>query len=209
MKRLVLAVALLLNMVVTALPAHAAGAQTRHFSLKGQFAAAVFHTVDSSGCIETFVTVIAEDGRIKQAGPPEATLRAMVDLFQFDRCSSGRLLLSAFGLTTLSPDQFHIDKQLNAATLNATVEVTDFLSRNTFPVDVSVSWTGSGDIVSVKAHDQLKEPGFKLNARFTGTRRNATASGTVSDGTTNFTPQPAVSAEMGSTKRGEVVIIHE
>jgi hypothetical protein len=72
-----------------------------------------------------------------------------------------------------------------------------------------VSWTGSGDIVSVKDHDHLKEPGFKLNARFTGTSRNATASGTVSDGTTNFTPQPAEFADMGSTKRGEVVIIHE
>jgi hypothetical protein len=208
MKRFMLAVTLLLNMVVTALPAHAAGAETRHFNFKGQFAEAVFDTVDSSGCIETFVTVIAEDRRIKQAGPAEATLRAMVDLFQIDSCS-GKLLLSAFGLATLTPDQFQIDKQFNAATLNATIEVTDSLSSNTFPVNVSVRWTGSGDIVTVKNHDHLKEPGFKLNARFTGTSRNATASGTVTDGTTNFTPQPAVVADMGSTKRGEVVIIHE
>jgi hypothetical protein len=208
MKRLVLAVALLLSMFVTALPAHAAGAETRHFSLKGQFATAVFHTVDSSGCIETVVSVIAEDGRTKQANPPEATLRAMVELFQFDSCS-GKLLLSAFGLATLTPDQFQIDKQFNTATLNATIEVADFVSGNTFPVDVSVRWTGSGDIIRDKNHVHLKEPGFKLNARFTGTSRNATASGTVSDGTTNFTPQPAVFVEMGSTKRGEVVIIHE
>jgi hypothetical protein len=76
-------------------------------------------------------------------------------------------------------------------------------------VDVNVNWTGSGDIVKNKYHDHLKEPGFKLNAHFTSTARNATAAGTVSDGTTNFTPQPTVSAEMGSTKRGEVVIIHE
>jgi len=208
MKRFVLAVALLLSMVVTALPAHAAGAQTRHFSFKGQFAAAVFDTVDSSGCSKTFVTVIAEDRRIKQAGSPETTLRATIDLLQFDRCS-GKLLLSAFGLATLTSDQFQIDKQFNAATLNATIEVTNSLSSNTFPVNVSVSWTGSGDIVREKNHVHLKEPGFKLNARFTGTSRNATASGTVTDGTTNFTPQPAVVADMGSTKRGEVVIIHE
>jgi hypothetical protein len=207
MKRLVLAVALLLSMLLTALPAHAAGAQTRHVSFKGQFATAVFDTVDSSGCIETVVTVIAEDRRIKQASPPEATLRAIVELFQFDSCS-GKLLLSAFGLAPLTPDQFQIDKQFNAATLNATIEVTDFVSENTFPVDVSVRWTGSGDIVREKDHVHLKEPGFKLNGHFTGTSRNAAASGTVSDGTTNFTPQPAVSAEMGSTKRGEVVIIH-
>lgn len=208
MKRLVLALALLMSMMVTALPANAAGAETRHFSFKGQFAEAAFHTEDSSGCIETFVTVIAEDGRSKQAGPPEATLRASVELFQFDSCS-GKLLLSAFGLAVLTPEQFQIDKQLNAATLNATIEVTDFVSRSTFPVDVSLNWTGSGDIVSVKNHVQLKEPGFKLNSRFTGTSRNATASGTVSDGTTNFTSQPAVFADMGSSKGGEVEIIHE
>ena len=188
MKRFMLAVTLLLSLLVTALPAHAVGAETLHLSFKGQYAQAGFQTVDSSGCIKTFVTVIAEDGRIKQAGPPEATLRAMVDLFQLDSCS-GTLLRSAFGLATLTADQFQIDKKLNAATLNATIEVTDVRFSNTFPVDVSVSWTGSGDIV------HLKDPVH-------GTSRNATASGTVSDGTTNFTPQPAVSAEMGSTKRG-------
>jgi hypothetical protein len=41
-----------------------------------------------------------------------------------------------------------------------------------------------------------------------GTFRDATASGTVSDGTTNFTPEPAVFADMGSVKQGEVDIIH-
>jgi hypothetical protein len=208
MKRLVFAIALLLSMLLTTLPASAAGAQTRHVSFKGQFATAVFDTVDSSGCIETFVTIIAEDRRIKQVGPLEATLRATIDVLQIDRCS-GRLLLSAFGLATLKPEQFHIDKQFNAATLTVTIEVTDVVSGNTFPVDVGVSWTGSGDIVRDKNHDHLNEPGFKLNTHFTGASRNATASGTVSDGTTNFTPEPAVSAEMGSTKRGEVMIIHE
>jgi hypothetical protein len=208
MKRLVFAIVLLLNMMFPALPASAAGAQTRHFSFKGQFATAVFDTVDSTGCSETFVTIIAEDRRIKQVGPPEATLRATIDVLQIDSCS-GTLLLSAFGLATLTPQQFHIDKQFNAATLNVTIEVTDFVSGNTFPVDVSVNWTGSGDIVRDKHHDHLKEPGFKLNAHFTGASRNAAASGTVSAGTTNFTPQPAVTAEMGSTKRGEVMIIHE
>ena len=186
MKRFVLAVALLLSLLVTVLPAHAAGAETQHFSFKGQFAEASFQSVDSSGCIKTVVTVIAQDGRIKQAGPPEATARGEINLFQIDTCA-GRLLLSAFGLLTLTPEQFQIDKHLNAATLSAIIEITDVVSGNAFPVDVSVNWTGSGDIV------RLKDPVH-------GTSRNATASGTVSDGTTNFTPQLAVSADMGSTK---------
>jgi hypothetical protein len=207
MKPFVLAVALLLSMLVTA-PAHAAGAETQHFRFKGQFAEAVFQTVDSSGCIKTIVTIIANDNRIKLAGQPEAAARGEIDLFQVDNCA-GRLLVSAFGLAMLTPDQFQIDKQLNAATLSATIEVTDVVSGNAFPVDVSVNWTGCGDTVSDKSHDHLKEPGFKRNARLTGTVRNATASGSVSDGTSNFTPQPASFADMGLVKQGEVEIIHQ
>jgi hypothetical protein len=195
-------------MLVTALPAHAAGAETRHFSFKGQFAEAVFHTVDSSGCIETFVTVIADDNRIKQTGQPEATSRGEIDVFQVDHCA-GRLLRSAFGLATLTPAQFHIDQHLNAAMLHATTQVTDVVSGKTFPVDVSVRWTGSGDTVRDKNPVHLKEPGFKRIARFIGAVRNATASGSVSDGTSNFTPQPASVADMGSVKQGEVVITHQ
>ena len=208
MKRLVFAVALLLSMMIAAVPADAAGPEIRRLIFKGQFAEAAFQTVDSSGCIETFVTVIAEDRHLQLAGAPDATRRASIDLFQFDSCS-GDLLLSAFGLATLAPGQFQVDKQFTAATLNATIVVTDFVSGNSYPVDVSLSWVGNGDIVSTRDRVQLNEPGYSLNTRFTGTSRNAIASGTVSDGVTNFTPRPAEFADMGSTKRGEVEIIHE
>jgi hypothetical protein len=39
--------------------------------------------------------------------------------------------------------------------------------------------------------------------------RQATASGTVSDGTTNFTPQPATFANLFSTSQGSVMITHD
>jgi len=205
MKRLWLIIALLLSMLVTALPAHAAGAATLHFSFTGQFAEAAFDNVD--GCIETFVYVEAVDGRIKQTGHPEVISQALVVIEQFDNCA-GVELMFALGVATLTPDQFQIDKKITTATLNATIEVTDFDSGNTFPVDVSVSWTGSGPTVTEKDRFHIKGPGFKVNSRFNGTFRDATASGTVSDGTTNFTPQPAFFADMGSVKQGEVDIIH-
>jgi len=206
MKRLVLSVAVLLSMLVTALPAHAAGAETLHFSFRGLEAEAFFDSVD--GCVETSVDVFAVDGRTKSGpGQPAAESVAAIFISQFDVCTGG-LLLAADGFATLTPNQFQIDKQLTAATLNATIEVTDFVSGTVFPVDVSVSWTGTGAIVTVKDRFHLTAPGFKVNSRFDGTTRDATASGTVSNGTTNFTPEPAVFADLRSVKQGEVDIIH-
>jgi len=209
MKRLLLSVVMLLSMLVTALPAHAAGAETLHFSFKGQEAEAVFISTDPSGCVETFVDVFAVDGRTK-FGPGQPTAESVAFLFisEFDVCNDVQLV-AADGFAILTPDQFQIDKQITAATLNATIEVFDFVSNTTFPVDVSISWVGEGPTTSVKDHFQVKAPGFKVNSRANGTFRDATASGTVSDGTTNFTPEPAVFAELASIKQGEVAIIHE
>ena len=70
-----------------------------------------------------------------------------------------------------------------------------------------MSWTGFGPTTTQKDHFQIKGPDFKVNSRFMGTFRDATAPGTISDGTTNFTPESAVLADMGSVKQGEVDII--
>jgi hypothetical protein len=89
-----------------------------------------------------------------------------------------------------------------------TVEVFDFVSGASFPVNVNVSWTGAGETFSVKQRSQETFPGFKVLKRFDGTGRAAAASGTVSDGTTNFTPEPALAAGLGSIRQGELDIIH-
>jgi hypothetical protein len=207
MKRLLLILALALSALV-ATPASAAGAETLHFSFKGQTADAFFSSVDPSGCVFTEVGVFAVDGRVKETGHPAVSSEAFIFISQFDACTD-TLLLAADGSATLAPGEFQIDQQLTTASLNTTIEVFDFVSGTSFPVDVSVSWTGVGATFRIKDHFQIKTPGFKVNSRFDGTFREATASGTVSDGTTNFTPEPAVFAELGSVKQGEVVIIHE
>jgi hypothetical protein len=208
MKRLMLALALMLGMLGAALPAHAAGAMTSHFSFRGQFAEAFFSSLDASGCVATSVDVFAVDGRIKMEGSPKAmTSSASMLISQFDTCTE-TLLLAADGFTELAADAFQIDQKITAARLNTTIEVFDFVSGTSFPVDVSVSWTGAGNTSSERHHDQIKAPGFTVNSRFSGTFRDATAAGTVSDGTTNFTLEPAVFADMRSVTSGDVVIIH-
>lgn len=208
MKRLMLALVLMLSMLVTALPAHAAGAATFHFNFAGQFAEAYFSSLDSSGCIATSADISAVDGRIKMEGSPKSlTSSAAIFISQFDTCTE-TLLLAADGFTELAADAFQIDKQVTAARLNTTIEIFDFVSGTSFPVDISVRWTGTGNTSTERHHDQIKAPGFTVNSRFSGTFRDATAASIISDGTTNFTPAPAGFADMASVKSGDVVISH-
>jgi hypothetical protein len=207
MKRLFLIFALALTALAATSVSGAAGASTLHFSFKGQFAEADFDSVDPSGCVETFVFVEGVNGTVKETGHPAASSTAVIVIDQFDFCTSTETLF-AVGETTLAAGEFQIDKMLTTATLNATIEVFDEVSGTSFPVDISVSWAGFGASTTQKDHFQIHGPDFKVNSRFMGTFRDATASGTVSDGTTNFTPEPAVFADMGSVKQGEVDIIH-
>jgi len=207
MKRLFLILALALTALTATSVSRAAGASTLHFSFKGQFAEAAFDSVDSSGCVETFVFVQGVNGTVKETGHPAVSSMAFVVIDQFDICT-GTETLFAVGEATLAAGEFQIDKMLRTATLNATIEVSDVVSGTSFPVDISVSWTGVGATTTQKDHVQIRGPDFKVNFRFTGTFRDATALGTVSDGTTNFTPESAVFADMGSVKQGEVDIIH-
>lgn len=207
MKRLFLILALALTALTATSVSGAAGASTLHFSFKGQFAEAGFDSLDPSGCVDTFVYVEGVNGTVKETGQPTASSLAVVVIDQFDFCTSTETLF-AVGEATLAAGEFQIDKMLTTATLNTTIEVFDEVSGTSFPVDIGVSWTGVGATTTQKDHFQIHGPDFKVNSRFMGTFRDATASGTVSDGTTNFTPESAVFADMGSVKQGEVDIIH-
>ncbi|MCM8748573.1 hypothetical protein NET02_05395 [Thermomicrobiaceae bacterium CFH 74404] len=209
-RRLLLALVLALGLfgVLAALqPLRAAEAETHHFWFKSQFAEAFFSNLDETGCVVTDAFVAAVDGRSKEAGTPEVSSQAFLFISRFDQCT-GTQLLAAEGFPILTEREFQIDHRLTTATLETTIEVFDYVSGTSFPVDVSVSWEGSGDRVRISDHFQVKAPGFKLNARFDGTFRTAQASGPISDGTTDFTPDPAVFANMSSVKQGELVVTH-
>ena len=178
---------------------------------KGQTAQAEFSS--TQGCVRTVVYILATDGRAKtDPGGPEAASGAEVYLFQTDVCTQTRLL-GGSGFSERAPDAFQIDKQFTAATLTATIEWSDFESGTSFPVHISMRWTGFGDTFSDdERYRQEDPPGVWVNFHLDGTFRQATASGTASDGTTNFTPEPALltgNIRLGSTEVGEVDIIRQ
>jgi hypothetical protein len=148
------------------------------------------------------------DGRVKEDSSPEVQSIAIVNITQVNDCTN-EFLLQAIGFTSLAPDEFVIDKKLNQATLTTTIVVEDPFTGMIFPVDINVTWTGVGETSTVKEHFQIKEPGFKENFRFMGSSREAQASGTVTGLGINFTPEPAIIADMRTETRGDVTIFHD
>ena len=195
--------------LMLALPCRSAAApgQTSHFKFKGPTANAFFDSVDVTGCVETQAFVQGVNTRIKTVGPPGTTPSAFVLLEQVDNCSF-TILLSATGFTDLPPGAFQIKKNLTTATLNTSIDVFDVVSNSTFPVDISVSWTGTGTVTVSKIRNMFTAPGFRENFMSTGASRAATASGSVTALGTNFSPSPAVPADLEDLKVGDLTVTH-
>ena len=177
--------------------AHAASGTTIVFKFHGLSAFAFFDNV--SGCIETSVSV---DGFQNTVNNQPAS-GADIFISQFDNCMNTQLL-AAFG-STGSPT-FQIDRKLLSASLNTTISVTDFVSNKTFNVSVNQTWTSTSAIRHEISTFHFHTKGFTESAHFDAELRDANASGTVSDGTTNFTPSPSVFAQTMSAKSVDVII---
>jgi hypothetical protein len=192
-------VAVLLTLVTSGL----ASAETMRFKLRGQEAVAAFSS--TSGCIVTDAFVAAMDADVKASpGRAEPDSRSFAIVSQYDRCTDTHLL-DAFGETLLPPAAFVISK-LESATLNTTLQVFDQVSGNSVPLSVNVTWTAGDGTSRVKDHYQFKSSTFTVNAKFNAISRDAEAQGSISDGVTNFAPQPAVVAMLNSVKAGVVEV---
>ncbi len=179
--------------------AHAASGTNTQFKFHGLSAQASFDNTD--GCIETFVFVDASQNAVHK----QTVSNADVSIGKVDNCKS-TTLLNAFGST--DNPTFLIDKTLLSASLTATILVTDTVSGNTYPVSVDMTWTSTSAIGHQKSTFHLHTKGFTENNHFDADFRDALASGTVSDGTTNFTPSLSVFAQTMSAKSVDVTITH-
>ncbi len=175
-----------------------------HF--RGETADAFFTSVDGAGCVATDVFLAATDGR-SQAPPGPGNLQSTANIFisQFNLCT-GTPLLSASGFAVLADQDFQVIGRLESATLNATIPVVDFVSGSTFDVAVAVNWLGGGDTTQQVEHIHVRSPGFIVNGHLNGLFRPAVAFGGVIALGTNFTPAPAVSADIANVRTGQVMI---
>jgi len=113
-------------------------------------------------------------------------------------------LSGATGTAVPPPGSFRIDKTLDSAQLDATVQLTDSNSK-TFPVGLHVVWTGTGALSSLTNHSHIRFPGATTTVEnVTGVSRAATATGTL----TQLGAGAAVSSGLSDVSYDYLTIFH-
>jgi hypothetical protein len=141
----------------------------------GVTAEAFFVTV--SGSIESNGYVSATQG--KGQDPTTFSIRIQqIDL------TNGDLIASYFGENALTASQFRVSNNLQSASLEIVGAVLqDDLTGSFVPVDVSITWTGSGPALRSKFYtsSQYSIPGGTITSRYRskGETRDATTAGSL------------------------------
>jgi hypothetical protein len=202
--RLFVAVLLAVALLGLVLPGTAQAEEAFVFRFDGLAATAFFSSTDPSGCILSEVSLGAQDE--SQQIPPGAasTSRfAYAVISVYDFCTSTSLL-DAAGLTPLGDGEFQVAKTLQSATLNTTIPVFVYGTGSTIDVGVAMTWTSTGEVSRLNEHSHLEFPGFIVHGHILGVFHDTVASGTVTDGLTNFTPNPTISSFILSESAGSV-----
>jgi hypothetical protein len=157
-------------------------------------AEAEFAYYDSTGCILTELQVVSSNQVTKMTGTKKTTSPlTTVILLQFDICAAVTLQASQ-GFTTMQA--FSIDQNLGTASVLANVLMNDQFTNLNFPLSVNLNW---------KATDALQRNMFKVRnlngdprvkITFKGDLRDATCSGVVSDGVTNYSASGFIEATL-------------
>ncbi|WP_141715256.1 hypothetical protein [Burkholderia ubonensis] len=163
-----------------------------------------------SGCVETSVgvaAVLGDTSSIVDVGPPTRSFSNDMIVFvsMFDWCQNATVL-SAFGKAP--PASFDMAEDLRGARLTGIVTAKDSIHSTPLDIRVDVTWTGIGDKSDVHSADHASTfPSGFINTHFNGWVRSATVSGTVTDGTTNYTPAVAQFGAMTDIHTGEIDIL--
>jgi hypothetical protein len=190
---------------VTASPANAMSQKVAVDNMRGSLLNAWFS--DLSGCIETD-TFVTANGSTDQLLPGRGTqtLMAAVNIYRYDSCTGATLLQAIGQIDTLTADELEVSKQLDSGSLHTTIALTNIDTGDSFDVAVDVDWVGTSAITRDDVNSNDKAGGCHVLNRWKGSGREADASGSVSDGVTNFTPNGSASAEIGFVIDGFEVI---
>lgn len=169
-----------------------AGARDRDVVVKHSVLAS-YSVPDASGCVTTSVYVSADTGTASAYPTPEPSgPGAQVALTRFDTCSN-TMLLTASGSVALQGDELALTGNTKGARLLVVVPVSAVATGARSEMRVDLTWRGVGPVqrsVGSPAPPQANAP--RVRTRY----REATLTGTVSDGTDAFAPGPAAVASM-------------
>jgi hypothetical protein len=188
--------------------ANAASDKVTVENLRGPLINAFFSSTDPSGCIETD-TFVTANRPTDQLLPGRGTTTGIgaVSIFEYNSCTDTTVLQAVGETDTLGAADFQVSRQYDWASLHTTITVTNIDTGDDFDVTVNVALLGTSDIH--RDHENTNDRyggGCHVLNRWKGTGRDADASGTVSDGVTNFTPTTSQWGEIGVVIDGFEVI---
>jgi hypothetical protein len=176
-----------------------------HVRFHGRGAQAFFDS--GSECVFTSVQIQASLGSFKEgSGAPSRDPAAEVFIDRYDYCTE-TFLSSIHGLST-DGVALQVDNPLTAASLQVTIPGVDFVTGADVVVQVDLDWTSTGTLLKTSGKTREVILGGMLITHFIGTRRGATASGTVSLDGVNLTPDPTGSAFIFNAKSSEQTVEH-
>src|SRR5262249_48606864 len=90
--------------------------------------------------------------------------------------------------------------------VTGTANMFDIVSNTTFPLTINVTWQAIGPAAHQIDSTHTQTPHFISSSHFNGTTHVALASGTLSDGVTNFAPGASLSAGLSNVRSGMVLV---
>lgn len=186
-----LAAAAVAALVVAGSPASAAAPTKFTFSSTGVSADAVFTNAPADeplvpGQVYTDVFVYAAEQASKSDGTRYSEDFAFIDAYSYKIDDGGEYIpvSSSFGFAGNDDVDFTGDRRLTSAALTARVQMQTCDEQDGCTdggvADIALTWTGSGATTKYKSSYRTSDPGqFTSSGRFTGTSRQASATGTV------------------------------
>ncbi len=186
------------------LPASAGAGNVYQF--KGKTIYAEFFNSDETGCIYTEGFVSASESLSQNkpgAGSPTSGIHVYIS--KWNDCTQ-QTLVSAEAFAPLPETDYNISGSLRKATLKTTVTVTSLDPENPVSLDVFIDleWTGSDVTLHQKSNIQTAYHDCRTNERYNNTFHYAKATGTISDGVTNYSPAVSDFATISKEKDGQI-----
>ena len=171
-------------------------AQTVRFTADADFV-----SYDPSGCISSEVFVFLRKGKTKGESKDAAKAKVAVTIFQTNDCED-RTLLEARGNAKLKGREVSVDPQLGMVKLDARVRMLDAVSKKPFAAHLTLTWAAVDEPIVANTRFDVEAPGRigKRARPVARTIRLAEARGRISNGETNFIPEPATDATITSTR---------
>ena len=202
--QLLTVLAVLLSMF--SLPASAGAGNVYKF--QGKTIHAEFYNSDETGCIYTDAFVSASEQLSQnKPGTGSSTSGIHVYISKWNECTQ-QSLVSAEAFAPLPETDYNISGSLRKASLKTTVTVTSTDPENpvSFDVFIDLAWTGSDVTLHQTSNTQTDYHSCRTNQRYNNTFHYAKATGTVSDGVTNYSPAVSDFATISKEKGGEISI---